>query len=458
MNAVDPAASFIDAACAPLDSGHGSGTLDRAQSILAEHPEVADSSIHAAAILGDDETVRRFLQRDPAAATAKGGPRGWDPLTYLCFSRYLRLDRSRSGGFVKAAAALLDAGANANTGWYEPNHQPTAEWESAIYGAAGVAHNADLTRLLLERGADPNDEETPYHAPETWDNSALKALVESGKLTEDSLTTILLRKTDWHDYEGVKWLLERGVDPNQASRWGKTALHNAVLSDNRIEIIQELVDHGADPTLVASRPDRSTTGSPGKSAVAMAARRGRGDVLDLFEKHGIPIELDGVERLIAACARNDAAGVRSIVSDEPQRVRDLLAEGGKLLAQFAGVGNTNGVRQLLDLGVNVGAIFREGDGYFDVAPNSMAIHVAAWRANPGTVKLLIERGSPIDVPDGRGRTPLVLAVKACVDSYWTERRTPESVEALLNAGARASEVRFPSGYEEVDELLRSHQS
>jgi ankyrin repeat protein len=231
-----------------------------------------------------------------------------------------------------------------------------------------------------------------------------------------------------------------------------------VLSDNRIEIIQVLVDHGADPTLVASRPDRSTTGSPGKSAIAMAARRGRGDVLDLFEKHGIPIELDGVERLIAACARNDAAGVRSIVSDEPQRVRDLLAEGGKLLAQFAGVGNTNGVRQLLDLGVNVGAIFREGDGYFDVAPNSMAIHVAAWRANPGTVKLLIERGSPIDVPDGRGRTPLVLAVKACVDSYWTERRTPESVEALLNAGARASEVRFPSGYEEVDELLRSHQS
>jgi hypothetical protein len=28
-----------------------------------------------------------------------------------------------------------------------------------------VAHNADLTRLLLERGADPNDNETPYHAP-----------------------------------------------------------------------------------------------------------------------------------------------------------------------------------------------------------------------------------------------------------------------------------------------------
>jgi len=453
-----PVAAFIEAACVPLDSGHGSGTLQRAQSIMAEHPEVASSNIHTAAILGDDEGVRRFLERDPATATAKGSPRGWDALTHLCFSRYLRLDRARSSGFVRAATALLDAGASANTGWFDMHHQPKPEWESAIYGAAGVAHHADLTRLLLERGADPNDEETPYHAPETHDNAALKVLVESGKLNDDSLTTILLRKTDWHDYEGIKWLLEHGVDPNRTTRWGKTALHNAVLSDNDLEIIEVLMDHGADPTLVASRPDRWSTESPGKSAIAMAARRGRGDVLELFEKRGVPIVLDGVEQLIAACARNDAAAVRSVVSHETHLVTELEAEGGKLLAQFAGVGNTNGVRQLLDLGVDVGALFKEGDVYFDVAPNSMAIHVAAWRANHGTVKLLIERGSPIDVPDGKGRTPLALAVKACVDSYWTERRTPESVEALRRAGASASGVRFPSGYAEVDELLRSYQS
>src|ERR1700694_4717505 len=219
---LDSVAAFIEAASAPLDSGHASGPLERAQSILAEHPDIANSNINAAAILGDDKAVRRFLERDPASATAKGGPRGWDPLTYLCFSRYLRLDRARSDGFVRAATALLDAGANANTGWFEMNHQPKPEWESAIYGAAGVAHHAGLTRVLLERGADPNDEETPYHAPEGYDNAALKVLVESGKLTDDSIATILLRKTDWHDYEGIKWLLEQGVDPNRTGQWGKT--------------------------------------------------------------------------------------------------------------------------------------------------------------------------------------------------------------------------------------------
>jgi len=445
----DPRAAFMEAAV-------WHGTLERADAILAAHPEIASSDIHSAAILGDDAAVRRFLALDPGNATVKGGPRGWDALTHLCFSKYLRLDRARSASFVRAAQALLDAGASANTGWYEMNHRPEPEWESALYGAAGVAHHAGLTRLLLERGADPNDEETPYHAPEGHDNDALQVLVESGKLTAESLGTILLRKTDWHDSAGIKWLLERGVDPNRRTRWGKTALHNAVLRDNALEIVEVLLDHGADPTLIADHPDRSRRAFSGRSAVAMAARRGRGDLLQLFERRGLAIELQGVERLIAACARNDAAAIRSIAAREPQLVREVVAEGGKLLAEFAGTWNTAGVGQLLDLGVPVTVLY-EGDAYFDIAKDSTALHVAAWKGLAPTVKLLIERGAPVDAKDGKGRTPLALAVKACVDSYWTYRRTPEAVRALLDAGASVSGVAFPSGYADVDELLAVHR-
>jgi len=441
----DPLAAFIEAACVPLDTGHGSGTLERALAILAEHPEVASSDIHTAAILGDDAAVRRFVAVDAGNATAKGGPRGWDALTHLCFSRYLRLDRARSDGFVRAAKALLDAGASPNTGWTEQNHRPEPEWESALYGAAGVAHHAELTRLLLERGADPNDEETPYHAPETRDNDALKVLVESGRLSDDSLTTLLLRKADWHDCDGIKYLLEHGADPSRMTRWGYTALHQALRRDNDLPNIEAMLDHGADPTL-ENRWD-------GESAVAMAARRGRGDVLESFERRSIPVEFHGALRLIAACARNDAAVVHAIADREPELVRELVADGGRLLARFAGNANTSGVRHLLDLGVDVGAPYAEGDGYFDIAEKSTALHVAAWRAYPATVKLLIERGAPVDALDGKGRTPLALAVKACVDSYWTCRRSPESVEALLRAGASVSGVAIPSGYAEVDELL-----
>jgi hypothetical protein len=41
-----------------------------------------------------------------------------------------------------------------------------------------------------------------------------------------------------------------------------------------------------------------------------------------------------------------------------------------------------------------------------------------------------------------------------VDSYWTDRRTPESVKALLSAGASPSGAEYPSGYAEVDQLFQ----
>ncbi len=208
----DPVAAFLEVACVPRHTGHGSGTLEHAEMILARYPEVATSTIYAAAILADEPAVRGFLARDVGSAMAKGGPNDWDALTCLCFSRYLRIDKARSEAFVATARALLDAGASANTGWFEmidhPNSRPT--FEGAIYGAAGVAQHAELTRLLLERGADPNDEETPYHVPEGYDNTVMKVLLDSGKLNEMSLTWMLVRKTDWHDEKGLRLVLEYG--------------------------------------------------------------------------------------------------------------------------------------------------------------------------------------------------------------------------------------------------------
>jgi ankyrin repeat protein len=268
------------------------------------------------------------------------------------------------------------------------------------------------------------------------------------KLTADSLTTMLLRKADWHDDEGIKYLLEHGADPNRMNRFRLTALHQSLRRDNGRIIIELLMDHGADPTL--------RDGRDGRSAVEIAARRGRRDALELFEARGIPIELQGALQLIAACARGDSAAVRSISASEPEHVKELLADGGALLAEFAGNNNSGGLKQLLDLGVPIAALYQEGDIYFDIAPHSTALHVAAWRAQHDALRFLIERGAPINTLDVKGRTPLALAVRACVDSYWAYRRSPESVEALLRAGASVAGVAFPSGYAEVDRLLESY--
>jgi len=442
----NPVHTFLEVACVDRHGWHGSGTLEHAEMIRSRYPEVSTANIYSASVLGDATTVRAFLARDPSLATAKGGPHGWDALTYLCFSRYLRIDKARSESLVDSARALLEAGANANTGWTEYiDTPPRPLHEAAIYGAAGVARHADLTRLLLEYGADPNDEETPYHVAETYDNTVLQVLLDSGRFNETSLATVAVRKCDWHDDKGLDLVLDHGVNPNYRTIGKITPFQQSIRRDNDLVMIEALLDHGADPRL--------SNELDGRNAFQMAAWYGRGDILATFERRGFEIRLEGVDGLVAACARGDLEETRSLVSRNSGLLTQLLAMAGTLLAHFSGVSNDAGVRCLLALGVSSKALWPNGDGYWELAPGSTALHVAAWRANHEVVKTLIAAGAPVNARDGRGRTPLQLAVRASTDSYWKYRRKPDSVAALLSAGASTDGIDLPTGYSAIDELL-----
>lgn len=412
----DPRAEFIN-----VSVWHGS--LDRAREILAAHPNVASSDIYTAALLGDDKAVARFLAQDPENATIKGGPRKWDALTYLCFSKFLRLEPARTDGFLTAAAALLDAGADPNTGFFDENHQPKPEWECALYGAAGVAHHPELTKLLVERGADPNDGEVAYHSPETLDNSTIHVLVESGKLTQDTIGLMLARKFNWHDDEGVHWLLEHGADANWLL-WGGRPLHWALRQGTPIHYFEWLLDHGADPLL----PNKNAT-----TAVAEAARRGRADVLELFDARGVSTELEDDDAFLAACAQANEAKARKLAVKDPSLVTRMQSQNPGMLADFAGAGNAAAIGLMLDLGFDPGLPRKEPAW----VAGETALHVATAHGRLATAKLLIERGAPLEAKRHGGLTALGVAF-LCLEqqSEWTPNEyTLPIAEALIRAGA-----------------------
>jgi ankyrin repeat protein len=443
----DPASTFIEVASVDLHAWHASGTLDYATMILSRYPKVATANIFAAAVLGDEATVRAFLAADPALATSQGGPHKWDALTYLCFSRYLRLDESRSGAFTATARVLLEAGASANACWWDTIDDPPRKVpQTAIYGAAGIAQHPDITQLLLEHGADPNDEETPYHVAEGPYNSVLQVILESGRFNQRSLATVLVRKADWHEERGMQLTLRYGADPNYHTTWNITPFQHSIRRDNAITMIEMLLEHGADPYI--------RNNDTGHNALQMAAYHGRADVLRLIEDRGFALRFDEpLDELVAACAAANIVRARSLLTEHPILFEQVLRVGGALLGHFAGIDNLLGIRCLLSLGIPVDVLWPEGDAFFDEAKNSTALHVAAWRGRHDVVCELISCGASVNATDGRGRTPLQLAVKACIDSYWKHHRQPDSVAALLAADAVTDGIKLPSGYDEVDTLL-----
>jgi ankyrin repeat protein len=417
------------------------GSLEEAEQMLIAHPELATCDIHTAAITGNADLVRDWLADNAANATAVSEPYGGNALTYLCLSKYLRLNREKEKDFIAAATALLETGADPNAGFM--TNGPYPEYETPLYGAAGVAHNAALTKLLLDRGAEPNDEEAVYHSPETWENGAMQMLVETGRLTKENLSMMLIRKIDWHDEKGLEYLLTHGADANGERKRGWHALHHALKRANGLMVFEKLLDAGADPHL----------SSNGITAITMAGCEGRGDVLLLFKQRGVAIGQQGVYQLIAACALDDGEAVKKLAAQSPAIVSQIKDMGGELLARFSVCGNAAGIQQLLNLGIPANEPYRNGDGYYEIATGSLAIHVAAWRGYAAVVKTLIAAGSPVDAADKNGRTPLALAIKACVDSYWMVRRSPDSVKALLEAGASVKNMPYPCGYDAVDALL-----
>lgn len=157
-----------------------SADMRQARTLLAAEPELARASFPAALVCGETDVVERALTEDTSRARQSTGPNGWEPLVYVCFSRFLRADARRADGIVRSAKLLLAHGADPNAHYFEGEGEHR-HLQACLYGAAGIANDARLTRALIDAGAElvPDDGESVYHAAEFADTRCLRLPVRN---------------------------------------------------------------------------------------------------------------------------------------------------------------------------------------------------------------------------------------------------------------------------------------
>ncbi|MCG8545070.1 MAG: ankyrin repeat domain-containing protein [Alphaproteobacteria bacterium] len=411
-----------------------SGNLEALRTALAQH-DGSPMDLAAAAALGDDKTVKALIDADPNGVTEPTGPRDWPPLLYTCFSCAHRLDAAHADGILETVKLLLDTGADPNASYVPPDRSPGGK-HPALYGACGPGNNAALARLLLEAGADPNDDESLYHATEHRDHACLDALLDHGAAAGNLELHHML---DFDDLDGARKLLEKAkADPNITHiHTGETALHWAVNNGRSADTIMLLLKHSAD--VDAARND-------GKTAYCVARRNGETAAAEVLKKAGAADTLSETDRFIAACAASDGDAARRMVADAPDRVAKLDPDDAGAIARLAFAGRTDAVALMLDLGFDAAI---KTDGF-------TPLHNAAGKGDVATVALLLDHGAPLEVLNDYGGTVLDHTVYNSVHFANPDGDYPTVVERLIDAGASLAPITGPSGNPSVDAVLRKH--
>src|SRR4051812_11797207 len=386
------------------------GRADVAERLLAHDPSLASAGLDVAVVLGDDAAVASALREDPGIVSRVLPGPGRKPLSCACHSAFLKPASPRAPGVRRVVELLLDHGADVNETFdNEFGAMPV------LYGAAGVAHDPQTARLLLDRGANPNDGESLYHSMEAEDEVCAELLLARGATVRE--TNALGYAIALHSVAKLRLLLEQGdLRPEDPE------LRDALLHAGDPEMVRLLLDHGAD----VNARDRH-----GRTPYMRAARFRDPTTRELLAAAGASTELDPVTDYMGALVRGELERAAAIRAAHPDL--ELTDDDKEDLPRWASAGETEIVARLLDAGVPIDSRGVE---------NGTALHYAGMWGHQTTLRLLLERGADIEARAVEGRTALGWTA-------WGSRFIPHAAErpddylraatVLLEAGARVTE-------------------
>jgi ankyrin repeat protein len=351
---------------------------------------------------------------------------GADPNTLTTADGETVLMTAARAGQVEAVQALVAHGANVNA-------RENFRGQTALMWAAAERH-PQVVKFLLDHGADwkvlsfdrnnviPKLSAASSITPmakgglTALDFAAREGDVESARWILDAgadinqldadnthaLTIALMNKR----YTFAKFLLDRGANPNLADVRGRTPLYAAIDARDEdysampsrkeddplpsVEIVQALLDHGANPNAVLTKnlPGRSgmdsgdTALGPGTTPLMRAARAGDPAVMRLLLKKG------------ADSKRQTEAGNDALLFAAGVGYRDKNTHGDE-------AGALEAVKLLLAQGLDLHRANTRGE---------TALHGAAYRGADSIVEYLVAQGARLDEKTKSGLTVLDYAM------------------------------------------------
>jgi ankyrin repeat protein len=412
---------------------------DRAERLLALHPEIGRASLYTALVLGDADAALARLERGPELATRPGGPRGWEPLHYVCHSALARGSDERSRGVVRIASRLLELGADPNLRFPWLHHGVR---RPVLWGATRSTRVFALAELLLRAGASPDDGVTLPLAAASGDVAVLDLLFAHGAHVDQPWATdgaaTLYAILHWSATPvGVRWLLEHGASPDPVfPANGETPLH-VVARRWDVDTAELLVRHGAD---VGHRR------ADGRTPYAVAELNGNRAVAEWLLEHGASGNLSEIDRLVAAGSRGDRAKVEAMVAERPALRDEIEPDHYVALYQAAERGDVPALEALLACGFDV----NKGDDEI----GKTVLHAASMEGWPDAVRVLLAHGASVDVRDREFKgQPLVWAAEGSMSTKRAGRDHATVGRLLLEAGSPTDWNAGPEPSEGLLEVL-----